>query len=199
MNTEQQNIYMKIELDRVKKIAELGKVKKYNKRNNIDYILLYKTNAGYSLSEVKKHNLNYHVFTTNDYMRHEAFVYADTLNLRLLDTCQSTHTLTFPSWEHIQYNITKVVNYINYLSISELQNVNLNNIDSTFHTQATEKENETTSIYAFGSCFFIDHNIDRYFVSHLGKFYFHAQTYESAVQMGLNALCATIHGYELIV
>lgn len=200
MNTEQQNIYMKIELDRVKKIAELGKVKKYNKRNNIDYILLYKTNAGYSLSEVKKHNLNYHVFTTNDKPLRQAFIYADYLKLRLLDTTEETkHTLYFTENKEIEYDIVQTVDYINYVVLQDLQNINLNEITSTFYMKATEKESAKTAIYAFNSCFFINHNFDHYFVSCLGKFCFNVKTYESAVQMGLNALCATIHGYELIV
>lgn len=200
MNTDQQTMYMRIELDRVKKIANENRVERYIKRNNIDYILYSKTNAGYSLFEVKKHKLNYHVFTTKMLKRYAAFIYADYLKLRLLDITEfGRHTLYFTEDKEIEYNIVKIVNYVNYVYLPVLQNVKLDNITSTFYMKETKKESAITAIYAFNSCFFINHNNGNYHVSHLGKFYFNAETYESAVQMGLNALCATIHGYELIV
>lgn len=200
MNTDQQTMYMRIELDRVKKIANENRVDRYIKRNNIDYILYSKTNAGYSLFEVKKNQLNYHVFTTKMIKRYAAFIYADYLKLRLLDITEfGRHTLYFTEEKEIEYNIVKIVNYVNYVYLPVLQNVNLDNITSTFYMKETEKESATTAIYAFDSCFFINHNNDHYHISHIGKFYFDASTYESAVQMGLNALCAIVHGYKVIV
>lgn len=140
MNTDQQTMYMRIELDRVKKIANENRVERYIKRNNIDYILYSKTNAGYSLFEVKKHKLNYHVFTTKMLKRYAAFIYADYLKLRLLDITEfGRHTLYFTEDKEIEYNIVKIVNYVNYVYLPVLQNVKLDNITSTFYMKETKK------------------------------------------------------------